>query len=72
MKAYGVLVWQFLVITVALYVVRPCEALYKAVKYSLKMFGRCFVDEFRNVYSKEGWDSLTLYKKAIEIFKEKK
>lgn len=72
MKRYVVLVWHLIVVTIALYLVRPCEALYKAIKYSLTMFGRCFVDEFKDVYSKQGWDSLALYKTAVNRFKEKK
>lgn len=72
MKRYLKLSWHLLVITFALYLIRPAEALCKAAKYGSVMFIRCFKDEWSYIFQKDGWKSLELYKGAFDLFKESK
>lgn len=60
------LVWHVTVITLALYAVRPIEALYLSTSEAYY----AFVDKFSRVWAKEGWESLRLYKEAWSKFKE--
>lgn len=59
------LIYHVLVITVALYLVRPVECVYHA---SVEAFD-IFIYTFKCKWEKEGWESLALYKRAWRIFK---
>lgn len=53
-------IYHILVITIVLYMVRPTEALCTALYSALLSF----LNKFDSVWSKEGWSSLELYKRA--------
>lgn len=62
---YIKLAWHIFVITVAMYIIRPIEAFLKSCYAACVAFKYRFID----LWDKQGWSSLELYKQAWERFK---
>ena len=65
---YITLIWYLFIITIALYIVRPTEAFYRATIQACEAFAW----EFKRIWDKEGWEALDLYRKAFDKFTDGK